>query len=1066
MPPWKDDQWVNPTPEDVSLVKRSLAEETSLRISPTIRRKLQHDIKELINLSAGETYKAAVYNSNKFLMDKIKLLQERGQEPVDIILPVHNALEITSECIRVLYERTSWPFHLIVVDDSSDLVIQDRLKDLASKYGFTLLVNRKNRGFSASVNRGMRAGTNPYILLLNSDVLVTPDWLTKMMIALLSNDKHQIVNPVTNNTALINVPITPGCSYLDMNVALERYSPRAYPEIMPTGFCFLFRRELTDQIGYLDESFRNYGEESDYWMRTITKTSGTLYQKYKAVLADDTYVFHQRGASFSSLGAEEEARLRSLASGRFNEYWPMWRDWNNGFDVEGTLTNLREPLSKSVVDEVKPTSKRVCWVVHSTGVCGGMKYIADIVNKINEDGGDARVALIKRQTEQAVDVVGELRSAPYIFEGYADFLQNFTSTAFDSGTVVASTVELSFVVNELASQNMDIKPILHAQSYEPMIAPNAQVRKTMEKGYALIPDVACSSSWISEILRSKKIAPFSCVPPGVDQKLFFSDGNERARGDDRPTLMLSLRKDLPVRGYDRGVQVANKLLERSQKEGVELRIMAYGVRRVPESQGIISLGSIPQSRLSKLLREEVDVFLDPSTLHSYGMPALEALSSGCAIASWDNKGIKEYITHSSMAKVLPKKTSVDSMADAIWELLTDKETRSKYQAYNNSKVQGALEIHDRKKSVDLFISDLYSHLGWEKKNLKIGVVTPHLRKFGGPTTIVSVAEGLKERGYDVFLASSYPDVSPEVAKDIDVPIYLLDMKAENLPECDVVITNSDNPLNAPLSKLPQAGKKIMLKLSHNPRFKELEEQGLQLPWDSIVTSSKWLEDICTNPSPGWNYSSRIATRIGWWHYDHEAMKFEPSERYFKHINQDKMNIGTLIHAHPSKGTQDALEVLQQIRMKYGSKIRIFGVGEIPPKKLQLPKEIRYVYSPNRRQMREFLKGIDIWLGASHTEGLGRMALEAMSASVACVLTDTGAEFAKNRETCLVVPVGDKLAMANSVDELIQNIEMREKIVTGGYAVAEVASNPDPVIDNLESIINKVTRGKKSEDQSS
>ena len=84
-----------------------------------------------------------------------------------------------------------------------------------------------------------------------------------------------------------------------------------------------------------------------------------------------------------------------------------------------------------------------------------------------------------------------------------------------------------------------------------------------------------------------------------------------------------------------------------------------------------------------------------------------------------------------------------------------------------------------------------------------------------------------------------------------------------------------------------------------------------------------------------------------------------------------------------------------------------------------------------------------------------MTLEAMSASVACALTDTGAEFAVDKETALVVPLRDDLAMINAVDLLIQDVELRTKLGTQGYSIAEAASNSDNLLDNLEQVIKEV-----------
>ena len=47
-------------------------------------------------------------------------LDELAKEPFDIIVPTHNKLNLTVQCLDAIYEHTKLPFHLIIVDDSTD----------------------------------------------------------------------------------------------------------------------------------------------------------------------------------------------------------------------------------------------------------------------------------------------------------------------------------------------------------------------------------------------------------------------------------------------------------------------------------------------------------------------------------------------------------------------------------------------------------------------------------------------------------------------------------------------------------------------------------------------------------------------------------------------------------------------------------------------------------------------------------------------------------------------------------------------------------------------------------
>jgi glycosyltransferase involved in cell wall biosynthesis/GT2 family glycosyltransferase len=982
--------------------------------------------------------------ANSSVLSCISSLLEKGAKPVDIILPVHGSLHIVRKCIKSVLERTYWPYKLIIVDDASDNFTKSWLEDQKFPPNVELIFNSKNRGFSATINRGIKKGNNPYVCLLNSDVLVTDKWLMKMVMAIEADERHAIVNPVTNNTALINVNMQQGADYISMNKAFEMTSQHKYPEAMPTGFCYMFRRELINKIGYFDEGYKNYSEESDWWMRAITHLDNGYYRNYKAILADSVYVFHERGSSFAALGEEKQMDYRKTTNARFHSLWPQYKTWINSHDPKAIMAPFRKEFPQKALK--KTTAKyKICWVVRSTSMCGGMKYITDIVNEINERGGDAKVALVLRDARAKSTVLPELRSAPVVFKSDEEFLENFEEKVFKKGIIVSAISELAHLVDKLCKENPELVGINHVQSYDPDIAGDEAMKAMAYSSYGLLPHTFSNSEQITKKLEKvHKIKVTSTIPPGIDRFLFYPRG--RASGDDRPTILLSLNRNYPFKGYRRGVLLARYLEALASKNNLELRIMAYGVDSVPESPSVIGLGNLSQVRLARLLGTEVDIFVDPSHYHSYGLPNLEAMASGVPVFSWDNTGINEYGENDKNCVILPEDAPADRAALEIYKLLGDVNKR---REISTNALQTVLE-HDRENSVNTFITELERKLELCFPPRRIVFVTPHLRKHGGPTTIIQAANALHRRGHDVSLSCIYTDINPEVTVMSKVPINL---EIDKIPACDVLVVNSDNPDSKMFSSLPQAKHKLLYKMSHNARFKELEEASLNEKWDKIVTSSDWLKDACVNPLQDWNHPPVTnVERAGWFHYGHDKFRCPPSERKYR-AEGTTIIISTLIHHHPLKGTKEVLEVLDRLRRKYP--IEVVGIGEVPPQNLQEPEWVSYQYSPSRDRMASILRQTDIWVGGSYTEGLGRMALESMSAGAACVLSNTGPEFAKHGENCLLYPIGDKEGMEKAIEALVDNKELFEKIAENGFLTAEKYSNPSEFVMNLERIIFEV-----------
>lgn len=1045
MPFDKEGSWRPPSLDSV----RSSIQKSSVRSVP-VTHELKAQVDQAISQLSSKGGASDILEANQRLYRTFEKVAQSPRGLVDIILPVYNSIHLTKRCVRSVLERTEWPFHLYIVDDASDGKTHRDLAAMAeSNPHITLITNRKNRGFAATVNRGMKAGNGEYFCWLNSDVIVTKLWLTKMVLALISSTQNQLVCPVTNNTAIVEVPMYPGASYLQMNRVLEMFALRRYPEIMPTGFCMMGRRTLLDKVGYLDCAYKSYGEDSDLWWRTIRHAENGRYARYRAVLADDCYVFHQRSGSFSALGEEAHQGLRKRASGRFNQLWPEWVEWKKQYSVEKALGPLRAPVSANLLRSPEDRY-RICWVVMSAKMCGGMKYIADLVNEINERGGNAKVAVVKRRPEDKEQCLPELTTAPVFFESMEHIIQDFRNRVFPRGTIVAAVPELFPAVTAIeALSEGNLRAVSHMQSYEPAITSDERTRNAALQLYKVTPKHVISSSvWVTEEVQSQhQIEPFMTVYPGVDRELFYPRGREK--GDDRPTVMIPMSQGMECKGFDRGLALISELERLAEESDLEIRILVYACDVLPTISDAICLGVVDQTRLAHLLGTEVDAFIDPSYVHSYGMPALEALASGVKVFSWDNRGVRQYGDRSLVETFEPNEEPTN-IATAIIDYLDSDKPRL-FQNEWGAIDHYLSQYHDRRKSVAAFLAGMEQYLRLRFVPRRIVFVVPHLRKFGGPTTMLALANKLADLGHTVSITTVYADVKDEVVQRTSLPVRV-DGK---LDPCDVIITNSDNPKNDDIAKL-KGVKKIMLKLSHNPRFKELEERGLQKDWDAIVTTTEWLADACRNPTEGWDYKPQEAINIGWWHYSFEELSCPPDRRVYH--PEGKIRIGTLIHSHPSKGTQSAIRAIGEIVKRYGPQVQTLGIGEVPRSALtcDLPS-FQYLESPGRDLLARALRSVDIWVGASTTEGLGRMGLEAMSAGCAVVLSDTGAEYARDGENCFTFPVGDYSFAAAKLVDLIDNPDIAKSIRENGYRTAERMADAEPCVQALQDVIDKVFR---------
>jgi len=1049
--------WEDPTPESIDKFKRGvldveIATATKMIDDKGIIKKLDDFVIDTLNGAKR------LADSNESLFNGLNaVVAKKGLGLVDIILPVYGGLYILKECIRTVEERTGWPYRLTVVDDCSpDGKTREYLKELEQRWlaadlPHKVLYNKKNKGFAATVNTGIKATNGHYICILNSDVLVTQNWLTKMVLALESNPRNKIVNPITNNTALINVDMQPGSTYIDMNRALEKVSSHRYPEIMPTGFCFMFHRSLTKYIGFLDEGFENYGEESDYWMRALTAVVGGEYPRWRAVLADDTYLFHERGSSFSALGHSSHMAKRRDGSERFHARWPSFKNWQKSFDIKKTMAPIRSTLPLASLSNPK-WRYNIAFVTYSTAYCGGMKFISDIVNYLNENNINAKVVQIKRNPTQPIETLGELRCSPIVFNDPEDIIKNFKARVFDSGVVVAATNELAEIVKQVVLGDDKLTSVLFAQSHDPLLSSGVDMKSNMEKAFKSVKHIISNAQWLNEdVKKNYGVNTLGFVRPGYDDEIFFK--RDREQGDDRPTVLISLLRSYPFKGYDRGVSLASTLTKLINRSGENFRIMAIGVASAPECPDVVCLGPVAPNYLARLLSTEVDIFVDPSYVHTYGLPALEAMASGAVPVMWDNHGVNEYATNTHDSLIFPNNAPPEALAKEIFDLLKDK------NRLDALKIEAVKVNQTRKTAVKQFVDILEKELKVSFVPRNIAIITPHLRKRGGPSTIMDIANKLSEKGHQVDMYTLYSDLNTDLLKDLKVPIHI-DWK--NIKKCDLLITNSDNPENAYFNNLKQVQKKALLKLSHNKRFQSLEDASLRMKWDRILTSSKWLADVCAQPdvSDGWTYNPQQARRLGWYHYDHDGFAIPPENKNYRTINDDKFPIvvATLAHHYPLKGTPDAMKALAALKEKWGNRLYVLTIGEQEEWKNTKPEWAEFIFQPSRQQLSEVLAQTDIWLNCSHTEGLGRMSLEAMSASCGVVTTNTGAEFARDEYNCLVAPTGSIRRLAESMERLIVDHELRKRLAGNAFETAKKWSDPAPYVADLDKAVQEIFHG--------
>lgn len=216
-----------------------------------------------------------------------------------IIILCLNQIKYTQQCLQSIDKYTSVPYELILVDNGSTDGTQAFLKEYSKKHNAcTVILNESNRGFAGGNNQGIAAAEGDYILLLNNDVIVTQNWLERLIAHVESDENIGMAGPVSNS---VSGPqqvehVTYGRNMKKMHKFARNYSKnnvgRTQKILRLVGFCLLIKRQVLDIICGLDENYGNGNyEDDDLCLRS--RIAG-----FRNIIAHDVFIHHYGSMTF------------------------------------------------------------------------------------------------------------------------------------------------------------------------------------------------------------------------------------------------------------------------------------------------------------------------------------------------------------------------------------------------------------------------------------------------------------------------------------------------------------------------------------------------------------------------------------------------------------------------------------------------------------------------------------------------------------------------------------------------------------------------------------------------
>ncbi len=189
-----------------------------------------------------------------------------------VVVPCRDGRRWLPGLLASVREQTRVPDRVLVVDDAS----QDGSADVARAEGADVLVLERNVGFAAAANRGIEAAGTDAVALVNTDVVLAPDWLERTERRLVEG----VASVATKMVALHDPAMLDDCGdVLRRDGVCEqrghgRRDVGAYDEpgevFAACAGAALYRRDAVLALGGFEESFFAYLEDVDLGLRLQT----------------------------------------------------------------------------------------------------------------------------------------------------------------------------------------------------------------------------------------------------------------------------------------------------------------------------------------------------------------------------------------------------------------------------------------------------------------------------------------------------------------------------------------------------------------------------------------------------------------------------------------------------------------------------------------------------------------------------------------------------------------------------------------------------------------------------
>ncbi len=267
-----------------------------------------------------------------------------GNPKVSILIPNKDNAKLLKTCIDSILKLTTYKnYEIVVIENNSEKKETLEYYSEISKNENVRIVNSEIKEFNYSkiINFGVKNVDGDFVLQLNNDTKVlNPEWL-EYMIGYAQNKEIGAVGArlYYEDKTIQHAGIIIGLSGIAGNMLVNLpYGKHAYfgresatrNVAAVTGACLLCRRELYEEVGFMDEEkFKVAFNDVDFCLKLLEKGYRNIYNPYVELVH---YESKSRGYEYTK---QQEERFNQ-ESKNFKEKWKKYVDYDPYYNINFT----------------------------------------------------------------------------------------------------------------------------------------------------------------------------------------------------------------------------------------------------------------------------------------------------------------------------------------------------------------------------------------------------------------------------------------------------------------------------------------------------------------------------------------------------------------------------------------------------------------------------------------------------------------------------------------------------------------------------------------------------------